>query len=71
MAHQSDESIFELFQGKQFRKLARFKQIGRLEPDRTPNEPVLAVIILIILTTSTGLIHFPPVPGAVRRPGDD
>ncbi len=34
-------------------------------------EPVLAFIILIMLTTSTGLIHFPPVPGAVRRPGDD
>jgi hypothetical protein len=42
-------SAFQLFQDKQFRKLAGFEQLSRTEQDRIFNELVVAVIVLIML----------------------
>jgi hypothetical protein len=41
---------FKLFEDKEFRKLAKFEEISRLERDRIFNELVLANLTLIMLT---------------------
>ena len=45
----ASRSAFQLFNDKQFRRLARFEQLSQVEQDRIFNELVVAFVVLIML----------------------
>jgi hypothetical protein len=49
LVHAAGGSAFQLFQDKQFRRLADFEQLSQVEQDRIFNELVVASIVLIML----------------------
>jgi hypothetical protein len=49
MVHAAGGSAFQLFQDKQFRRLAGFNQLSQTEQDRIFNELVVASVVLIML----------------------
>ncbi|MHC4105215.1 MAG: hypothetical protein ACYSR9_09765 [Planctomycetota bacterium] len=49
LVHAAGGSAFQLFQDKQFRRLAGFEQLSQVEQDRIFNELVVASLVLIML----------------------
>ncbi|MHC4423658.1 MAG: hypothetical protein ACYSWR_03170 [Planctomycetota bacterium] len=49
LVHAAGGSAFQLFQDKQFRRLAGFEQLSQVEQDRIFNELVVACVVLIML----------------------
>ncbi|MHC4639100.1 MAG: hypothetical protein ACYTBV_16610 [Planctomycetota bacterium] len=49
LVHAAGASAFQLFQDRQFRRLAGFEQLSQIEQDRIFNELVVASIVLIML----------------------